>query len=105
MILTVMRSTVSAPRIVAPASTLARGAGRSVTSSVGIMVCTASVVISVDSAREGRLLSVVEVFDELRAQPGTYLGKFNRSCVIAQLGHRQPRIATGINPSKQIGRA
>src|SRR5471030_526119 len=102
MIFTGMRATFSAPRSLTPASTLARGAVRSVTSSVGIMVCTASVVISVDSAREGRLLSIVEVFDELRAQPGTYLGKFNRSCVIAQLGHRQPGVAAGINPSKRF---
>src|SRR5471032_1828145 len=107
MIFTGMRATFSAPRSFTPASTFGRAA-RSVTLSVGIRVCTVSstvscaVVISVDSARYGRLLSIVEVFDELRAQPGTYLGKFNRSCMVAQLGHCQPRIPAGINPSKRF---
>src|SRR5471032_1533702 len=106
MIFTGMRATFSAPRSFTPASTFGRAA-RSVTLSVGIRVCTVSstvscaVVISVDSARYGRLLSIVEVFDELRAQPGTYLGKFNRSYVVTQLGHRQPRITARVNPSKR----
>ncbi|KPW13673.1 Uncharacterized protein ALO42_05448 [Pseudomonas syringae pv. atrofaciens] len=100
MILTGMRATFSAPRSLTPASTFGR-ATRSETSSVGIRVCTVSVIM-VYSARKGRLLSVVEVFDELRTQSGTYLGKFYLPSLIAQLGHGQSGVSARVDAAKRL---
>ena len=41
------------------------------------------------------------MFDELRAQPGTYLGKFYGCCMVTQLGHRKPGVTARVDPSER----
>src|SRR5690606_32688802 len=48
-------------------------------------------------ARQRLLLRVAELLDELSTQPAHYFSEVDRPHQVTQLGHLQPRIATGID--------